>query len=169
MLKIVTTGPESTGKTTLSKALADFYQAPWVPEYARIYLEEIKPPPYQQEDIFRIAKGQLALEEQLAQQANRFLFCDTSLVELKIWSEFRYQSCERWLLEELEKRHYDLFLLCGIDIPWEYDPLRENPMEREILYAIFKKELQQLHCNFIELHGDFSSRFQQAQKAIEQL
>ena len=142
LLKIVLTGPESSGKTTLAKALAAHYQTVWVPEYARNYLEPLGLD-YQEEDLLHIAKGQLDLEEQFANQSKGLLFCDTGLIVLKIWSEYRFGRCHPWILEQLQHRHYDLYLLCSPDIPWHYDPLRQNALDRELLFELYPKEMEQ--------------------------
>ncbi|MFK8104777.1 MAG: AAA family ATPase [Saprospiraceae bacterium] len=165
MHKIVLTGPESTGKTSLAKALANHYQAPWVPEYAREYLEALGRD-YLASDLLEIAKGQLALEDTFALQAPAYLFCDTSLVVLKIWSEYKYGQCDPWILTQLATRSYDLYFLCGIDVPWEADPLREHPNERAQLYDQYKSTLQQLALPFVELTGNLEKRLKKAQVSL---
>jgi len=164
--KIVITGPESTGKTTLAEALAAHYRAPLVPEYARTYLEILQPPPYSQADILTIAKAQVAWEEYYLRQTERLLFCDTGLLVLKVWSEFKYGQCDPWILEQIDRRSYDLCFLCGIDVPWEFDPLRESKQDREKLYEIFKSELEALNCDPIELKGNVKARLSTAISAI---
>jgi NadR type nicotinamide-nucleotide adenylyltransferase len=164
--RIVITGPESTGKTTLAEALATHYRAPLVPEYARTYLELLQPPPYSQADILTIAKAQVAQEKFYLRQADRYLFCDTGLLALKVWSEFKYGDCNPWIVEQIHQQSYDLFLLSGIDVPWEYDPLRESKQDREKLYEIFKSELETLNWNTIELKGNVKARLSTAISAI---
>lgn len=150
--KIILTGPESTGKTTLAKHLAAYYQTSWVPEFAREYLEKLNRA-YRYSDLLTIAEGQLGLEKKQEISANQFLFCDTSMLVMKVWAEYKYQRCHGQILEELEKRKNEVYILCGIDIPWEYDKWRENPRKREDLYEIYKKELLHLKAPFMEVHG----------------
>lgn len=165
-MKIVITGPESTGKTTLAQQLAQYYKTLWCPEYARQYIDELQRP-YEQKDLLQIAKGQIALEEQLVLQKPSLLICDTDLITIKIWSIFKYQTCPRWIIQQINQRHYDLYLLCGIDIPWAYDPQREHPHLREELYAIYRQTLADLEKPFIELSGNPQARLAQAIAAIE--
>ncbi len=155
--RIAITGPESTGKTTLAQALAADFGTIWVPEYAREYLEHLGRP-YVFEDLEVIARGQRELEERYARLANRYLFCDTDLLVIKIWSAYKYQQTAPFVLESLSNRPYDLFVLCGTDVPWEYDPLRENPGEREELYQLYKKELTDHSMPFIEVSGSLEER-----------
>ncbi|MCB9035807.1 MAG: ATP-binding protein [Lewinellaceae bacterium] len=155
--RILLTGPESTGKTLLARRLAEAYQTAWAPEYARAYLETLGRP-YEEEDLLHIAHGQMLLEDFQAQFARRILPCDTGLLVLKVWSEYKYGHCHPWILEQLHRRTYDLYLLCGTDAPWAYDPLRENPNEREELYAIYKRELEQMGVSFTEVWGGVEER-----------
>src|SRR5690606_8567128 len=59
--------------------------------------------------------------------AERMLFCDTNLYVIKVWSDHKFKKADPWILEQLQKRRYDFYLLTHIDIPWEEDPLREHP------------------------------------------
>ncbi|MFZ2899720.1 MAG: ATP-binding protein [Saprospiraceae bacterium] len=155
--RIAITGPESVGKTTLAQALAAGFGTIWVPEYAREYLEHLGRP-YVFEDLEVIARGQREMEERYARLADRYLFCDTDLLVIKIWSEYKYQQTAPFVLESLYKHPYDLFVLCGTDVPWEYDPLRENPGEREELYQLYLEELRIQSMPFIEVSGAVEER-----------
>lgn len=157
MKKILFTGPESTGKSLLAEQMATRHGGDWVPEYARHYLENLGRP-YRQSDLLRIAQGQLRWEDERAARSPRWLFCDTGLLVIKVWSEYKYGSCDPWIVEQLQQRQYDLWVLCGIDIPWAPDPLREHPEEREALYGIYLRELKQLGVPFIELWGKEEER-----------
>lgn len=166
--RIAVVGPECTGKSTLSQQLAKHYQTDWVPEYARGYLEKL-PIPYVQNDLLRIAQGQMRIEDEFARDANRVLLCDTNLLVIKIWSEFKYQTCNDWILEEIAKRNYALHLLTYIDVPWSDDPQREHPTKREELYTLYKQELEAMKVPFIEIRGTHEARVQSAIAAIDKL
>ena len=166
VLNIVLSGPESTGKSQLAQALAAKYNTIWSPEFARSYLERLDRP-YIEEDLLAISKGQLAQQKKDLKAANHFLFSDTGLLVLKIWSDFKYGHCDPWIESELLKGHYDLFLLCSPDIPWKADPLRENPKDRIRLYSMYKTTLQKLNLPFVEITGQGILRLQNAIKAIE--
>jgi NadR type nicotinamide-nucleotide adenylyltransferase len=142
MLRVAITGPESTGKSTLSQALATYFDAPLVAEYARHYLETLGRS-YIFEDLHHIAQSQVAEEEQLiAKETADWLFADTELLVMKIWSENAYQQCDAWILEQIPLRIYDFYLLTKPDIPWTPDPLREHPELREYFFDLYEKELQ---------------------------
>jgi NadR type nicotinamide-nucleotide adenylyltransferase len=165
MLKIVLTGPESTGKTTLAQQLAGHFGTVWVPEFARSFLDGLGRP-YGQNDLLEMAQGQVAQEDNFLKKANGLLILDTSLEVLKIWSEFRYGHCHPWILEQWQKRRHDLYLLCRPDVPWVFDPLRENPDDREVLFEIYRKELAALGAEFFELAGLGDERFQNAVSVV---
>ncbi|MDX9906926.1 MAG: ATP-binding protein [Bacteroidales bacterium] len=165
MYRISITGPESTGKSALAKELAAHFNTVWVPEYAREYLEKLGRR-YEFEDIAIIAKGQLANENKIAGTAERMIFCDTDMLVCKVWSEFRYGRCDTWL-EEIVKSHvYDLYLLCDIDLPWEEDPMRENPKERQELFDIYLHELQKMNATFGIVTGTGDRRLRNAISAV---
>lgn len=168
--RILILGPESTGKSTLAADLANHFDEPWVPEFAREYLENINRP-YQFEDLLEIGKGQVGLEDQLAEKAKNFLFCDTDLRVIHIWSEHRFGKTDFWVLEEIDRRKYDLILLTDTDLPWTPDPLREYP-ELEMRQYFFKKYLQLAEESgfpFLIVSGDQKSRLQTAVDALKNL
>jgi len=164
--KITITGPESSGKTTLARQLAKAFDTLWAPEYAREYIDQLDRP-YREADLLEIARRQVAREDEFAEKSGELLFCDTSLEVIKIWSEYRYGRCHPWILEQLEKRQPDLYLLCAPDLPWEYDPQRENPDDRDALFDIYRKEL--VGKKLIEIRGDSEDRTQKAIEAVQSL
>ena len=165
--KVTVIGPESTGKSTLSEALAKELGTVWVPEYARGYMEQLQRP-YTEDDLLAIAKGQAATEDKLAGQASGLLICDTDLYVLKVWSEHKYGRCNKWILEEIAQRKYDLYLLTYIDVIWEDDPLREHGgLEmRHYFYEVYKDIVQQSGVNWAEIRGNETGRLQHALHAI---
>ena len=157
MKKIIFTGPESTGKSTIANTVADFYGIEWVREYARIYLDNLGRS-YQEMDLLEIAKGQIQAEEKLAKTEQTFLICDTSLLVLKIWSEFKYGRCHPWILTQLHQKLPTLYFLCDKDVEWEYDPLREHPHQRTMLFEKYRQELDALKVPYIIIKGDKNQR-----------
>ena len=149
MLKIIITGPESSGKTTLCKALSKHFNISFAKEFARHYINSLERG-YTQNDLVSIAKGQL--ESEINSQ-----LLDTDLITIKIWSEYKYGSCDKWILDQIEKQKIEkrFYLLCKPDIPWQADKQRENPSDREAIFEIYKEELEYLgHKYFIVEGGD---------------
>ena len=168
--RILILGPESTGKSTLAEMLAEHYVEPWVPEVAREYLEKLDRP-YTYEDLLLIGKRQLSLEDELAVRAKHFLFCDTDLRVIQVWSQHRFGKVDSWVLEEIARRTYDLILLCAPDLPWQEDPLREHP-ELEMRQQFFAQYLQlteQSGFPFTIVSGDASARLRTSVEAIRAL
>ena len=124
--RILILGPESTGKSTLAEDLANHFGEPWVPEYAREYLDQLGRE-YRYEDLIEIGKGQVALEDEIAKGAEKYLFCDTDLRVIHIWSEHRFGKTDPYVLEQIAARKYAKILLTDTDLPWTPDPLREYP------------------------------------------
>ncbi|AKD03220.1 ATP-binding protein [Pontibacter korlensis] len=168
MIKIAVTGPESTGKSTIAAQLATRFNTVWVPEYARSYVATLDQP-YTLDDIEAIARGQLALEQEMQLQANDILFSDTDMLVLKIWSEHAFGHCPDWIQRQLEQQDYNLCLLMGVDLPWEPDPQREHPHLRQFFYHWYKRELEALGAPFVEIFGQEQERLELATKHVEAL
>lgn len=161
--KIVIIGPESTGKSTLSKQLAQELRTVWVQEYAREYLEQ-RDGKYTYEDLLQIAKGQIGQEEKLVSTAKEYLICDTDLYVLKVWSEHKYGKTHAFILEEIATRNYDAYILCNIDLDWAPDPLREHaePEMRSYFYNIYKDIVLSSGKTFTIVSGSEQDRLEQA-------
>jgi NadR type nicotinamide-nucleotide adenylyltransferase len=173
VLKVVLFGPESTGKTTLSRQLADHYNTLWVPEYARDYLQEKwnrEQKSCEPEDLIPIAIGQIMTENELTRKVSRLLFCDTDLLETKVYSEAYYLgSCDPVLEKYALQNKYDLYLLTYIDIPWEKDDLRDKPDKREEMFTYFKAALDKYHRPYKLIKGSKEERFTAAVAIIDKL
>lgn len=164
--KIALTGPESTGKSTLSSQLANEFGTLSVPEYARTYMSALHRP-YNFQDIEIIARKQVELGNQLLSRSRQFLFFDTHLIIIKVWFLLLYKDYPVWIDEELRRKSIDLFLLCNYDLPWEPDPLRENGGEmRRILFNIYKNELEYYGYPYIIISGSEGERFNHAKEAV---
>lgn len=145
--RVVITGPESTGKTALTQALADKYGTEWIPEYAREYIQALNRP-YVYEDVVRIAQHQMLQEELFASriQPGGILFLDTWLIITKVWFDLVFKRCPEWIPDRIRSSNIDLFLVCSTDLPWIADDVRENGGEK-------REELLQLYCQQIRLFG----------------
>jgi len=166
MIRISVTGPESTGKSWLTRRLAEHYKTRWVPEYAREYLEEINRP-YTYDDILLIAQNQFR-EENASCESTELLFCDTDFCVTSIWCNVRYGKCHDWILTKLHQNHYGLYLLCDIDLPWEYDPLREHPDMRSKLYVMYRDLLDDQKFNYRVVSGTGEDRLQHAINFVDE-
>lgn len=166
--KIILTGPESSGKTTLARELAQHYHTVWAPEYAREYLSRLDRD-YRQEDLLQIARGQLALEDQLAKEADNYLFCDTSLEVIAIWSQVKYGHIDPLILQWIDERTYTGYLLCRPDLPWEADPLREAPQveQRQQLAHLYRQWLTERELPWQEIYGTGPERLERAIQALQ--
>jgi NadR type nicotinamide-nucleotide adenylyltransferase len=172
-IKVVLFGPESSGKTTLSKQLARHYNAVWVPEYAREYLQDKwnnERKTCEPKDLLPIAKGQIKLENELAQKTDSVLICDTDLLETKVYSEAYYSgTCDPLLDKYAVENTYNLYFLTYIDTPWEADDLRDKPNERERMFKAFETALQTYKRPYVLLKGSKSERLKTAVEHIDNL
>ncbi len=166
MIRISITGPESTGKSWLAENLAEHYKTKWVPEYARTYLEDIYRP-YNYNDILVIAQNQYE-KENLAAENAELLFCDTDFCVTSIWCKVKYGKCHEWITEKLEQNNYALYLLCDIDLPWQYDPLREHPEMRSELFTMYHDLLLESRFNYRVVNGTGEERLHNAVALVDE-
>ena len=172
VVKVALFGPESTGKTTLSEHLARFYNSVWCPEYAREYLQKKwnnERKVCEEKDMLPIAYGQIETENELAQKATDVLICDTDLLETMVYYELYYNTCDPLIKEAALANSYDMYFLTYIDVPWEYDDLRDRPDQREELFELFKNTLDRYNKPYIILKGDKKQRLATATKVIDEL
>lgn len=163
--RIAITGPECSGKTTLTQHLAFHFNTCWVPEYARAYLT-IHTQAYTPTDVEKIAQGQIDSEAILLSKASDYLFCDTDLLVIKIWMEVRFNRCPAWINNMLSEKHYNVHLLCKPDLPWVADPLRENPNDRDVLFHLYEQALQELELPYVVIDGIGEQRYRKGLEAL---
>ena len=168
MKRVVLTGSECTGKTTLARALARHYRTVWVPEFARQLVE--RKGAVDEGDVEEIARGQIALEDELASGAGRLLIQDTDLLSTVVYSRHYYGDCPPWIHEALSRRAADLYLLAGIDVPWTADGFQRDRGDcREEMQALFRDALTAREWRFVEIHGPHAQRMEQAVAVIDEL
>lgn len=166
--RVTLVGAESTGKTTLAQALAAHFNTAWVPEFARDYLQA-RGGVCTLADMPVIARGQAELEDRLALQANRVLIGDTNTLTTQLWHEHYFGAVPPELARLAAERTADLYLLCGIDVPWVGDGLRDSPGHRAWFHSRFRDELEARRLPFVVLSGPFADRLAPAIAAVEQL
>jgi NadR type nicotinamide-nucleotide adenylyltransferase len=161
-------GPESTGKTTLARRLAEHFGTAWVPEYARTLLEaggrEVRA-----DDMELIACGQAASEDALARNANRVLVADTDPLATFVWSEILFGTVPPAVRELADTRAPDLYLLTEADVPWVADPVRYLPNGGRAFFERCRAELDARGRRYVVIRGGWDERFRAAAAAIEEL
>lgn len=165
MIRIAITGPESSGKTTLCRSLAEHFKVEPILEYAREYLENTNGV-YNHSDLDKIAQGQLNAINNLREPV---AICDSDFSVLEIWSSYKYGTASELIKELVAKDLFDLHILCNPDIPWEEDPLRENPDNRDQLFKLYERSLIKHNKHFITVSGDQNKRLEKSLQNINLL
>ena len=165
-LRVVVTGSESTGKTTLAADLAAHLEAPWSRESARVYVErvarELGP-----SDVEPIARGQIAGEDCAIAAARGVVIHDTDLISTVVYARHYYGACPAWIVEAARERRADLYLLCHPDVPWVSDGLqRDRGWLREELHSHFVDALAEFGAAVVDVRGDWPERSRLALRAI---
>lgn len=151
-IKIAFTGPESSGKTTLAKKIAAVYNGIFVEEFARTFLEGKSS--YVQEDLDVIAEGQMKMWD----FETELLIADTEMTVICIWSHYKYGVISQKIKQLFDQQQFDLLFLCKPDIPWEFDPMRENPENRDELFDLYHSFLTENKQNFVVVEGNEQQR-----------
>jgi NadR type nicotinamide-nucleotide adenylyltransferase len=168
-LRVVVTGSECTGKTTLARALARHHAVEYVPEYARDFVRRAGRSP-EVADVESIATGQVASENAHLARATTLLFLDTDLLSTVVYARHYYGACPAWVEAEAQRRAGDLYLLGATDVPWVSDGAqRDRGDRRDEMQGLFRDELLRRRRLFIEVRGPLGDRLRQANAALGQL
>lgn len=171
--RICVVGAESTGTTTLARALAAHYDTTWVPEYGRTY-SEVKQArgdfdTWTSDEFTQIAAEQCRQEDEAVRRANRLLICDTDAFATGIWHR-RYLGARSPAVEAIaDSRRYDLYLLTGDEIPFVQDGLRDGEHIRHWMHGLFAAELAAQCRPFALVTGSHKARLAQAIALIDPL
>jgi len=162
--RIVLTGSESTGKTTLARQLAEATGSPWVPEYARGYAAR-KGSDLLESDNEPIARGQLALETRALLAGGPVIIFDTDLLSTAVYAEHYYGWCPEWVRQASRQRS-GLYLLLDIDVPFVADPTRGPALRRRELHQRFLRSLEDAGLRYVTVSGWWEERLAKAQELV---
>lgn len=170
--RIVVTGSESTGKTTLARELAAHFGGQWVAEQSRAYAESLDRP-LTAEDVSPIASAQIAAEDAALADATRhnkrWLFLDTDLLSTVVYARHYYGVCPSWVEAEARARRGDLYLLADVDLEWSPDDVRDRPLSRDELHEMFRASLAEFGARTCHVRGIGETRLAAAVRCIARL
>ena len=166
--RIALIGPESTGKTALCRELAAHFHSPWVPEFSREFTGNLGRR-YTMQDVVYCASEQIRAEADKLKEAKHFLFCDTELINIKVWLLDVFGTYPGWMEDKIKKNPHDLYLLTAPDLPFENDPVRENPHRREYFFDWYEKELKDYGFRYSIIRGAGPARLQAAISETERI
>jgi HTH-type transcriptional repressor of NAD biosynthesis genes len=161
-------GAESTGKTTLARTLAEAYGTLWNPEYGRPYTEIGRPrgAPWTSWEFTHIARIQCWYEDFLAGSCARVLFCDTDAFTTAVFNEVYLGSPARDF-EELVARHYDAYLVCGLDVPFAHDGVREFEERRRAMHERYVEQARRSGAPWTIVEGTVPERVDTARTIVD--
>ena len=171
-LRVVVTGSECTGKTTLAQAIAERFSAPWVPESSRLQAEEIELREHREltlADVQPIARRHLEAEAAALGRADRLLVLDADLLSTVVYSRHYYGECAPWIEAAARERRADLYLFCRPDLPWVADGVRDRPAQREEIDGLFRSLLGLMGARYVEVVGRGGERTEIGEQAVARL
>jgi NadR type nicotinamide-nucleotide adenylyltransferase len=168
VIRVVLTGSESTGKSTMASELARHYGAPLVPEFVRAFAEA-RSGVIEFSDHGPIARGQMALEDEYIAKRDALLVQDTDLLSTVVYCRHYFGRCPEWIEEAAAARRPDLYFLCEIDVPWVADGVRDRGDRRDEMQALFRDEVRATGVHVVTLDGDRGTRLATAVAAIDSL
>lgn len=161
LFRVCVTGPESTGKTTLARELAEWVGVEWVPEASRLYSERVGRE-LRDTDVAPIARQHIArADDAIARAAAlgaRALVLDTDLVSTVIYARHYYHAVAPWIERAERARRADLYLLCAVDVPWVPDGVRDRPADRAAMFELFRRALRRRGARVAVVRGDWAAR-----------
>ncbi|HEV8410310.1 MAG TPA: ATP-binding protein [Gemmatimonadaceae bacterium] len=166
--RIVLTGPEASGKTTLARALARNFRAPWLPEQARLYAEAVKRE-LTAADAELIAQRTIDADDAALAGDPPLLLLDTDLISTVVYVRHYYGPCPAWIEEAARERRADLYLLCAPDLPWTADGIRDRPEQRREIFALFEGAMKEFDCTVVDVAGAGVARERDALSAANAL
>lgn len=171
--RVCVIGAESTGTTTLTRALAERYRTVWVPEYGRYYSEGKltagQEGEWRTDEFVSIASAQKKFEDDLAMCANKLVISDTDAFATSVWHE-RYLGQVSTDVEQVaDSSQHDLYILTGDEIPFEQDGTRDGEHIRHDMHKRFEEKLTQTRRPFVLVQGTQEERLKQAARAIDAL
>lgn len=166
--RVVITGSESTGKTTLARDLGAHFGAPWVPEFSRAYADAqaLAGRKLDETDVEPIAHGTIDRHDAALGLGAEIVFFDTDLVSTVVYARHYYGGCPLWIEAAARERLGDLYLLCDIDVPWIPDGVRDVPHQRAYMHALFAEQLASFGARAVVIRGTWAERFQLAVDAV---
>jgi NadR type nicotinamide-nucleotide adenylyltransferase len=168
MYRVVITGAESTGKTTLAEQLRAHFEAPCSPEFVRNFVEA-NDRPIRIEDLNSIMKGQIEYENTACNKSPRLVLHDTNLLSNAIYAEYYFKQTPRELASAISATQYNLYLFCQNEIPWQEDGAqRDGPEVRDQIHQAFEQMLEESPVPVVQIKGSPEDRFHQAIIAIRE-
>jgi len=161
IINVVFLGAPSTGKTTIARKMADEFKTVWMPEYGREYWEQNQVNRrLSLAQLVEIAEGHIEREENLLQQANRYLFTDTNAITTYMFSLYYHGTAAHAVTElaVMAFSRYDVVFLCDVDIPYDDTWDRSGDANRSVFQKQIMNDLIVRKIPFFMLRGSVEER-----------
>jgi nicotinamide riboside kinase len=168
ILKVVLTGPESSGKSELARHLSQHFSITFVPEFARIYLER-EGPDYNFELVSKLARLHWEFQQEHIGKAKEVIILDTDLINYEIWQKMEFGKVDPWITDQIEEESDHRYLITYPDLPWVEDPLRANKFDREILFNLHRRAVLSRNRRLESIRGQGALQLSNAEKHFRRI
>jgi HTH-type transcriptional repressor of NAD biosynthesis genes len=170
--RVVVLGAESTGTTTLSRALAEELGTLWVEEYGREYSgirEGGLAAPWRSDEFDLVVDRQLQLEEHALRRVPKpLLVCDTDVLATALWHERYVGEPAPRIFERAIAHPPALYVLTGDEIPFVQDGMRDGEHIRHDMQQRFREVLAAQPVPWVEVRGRVEERVAAVRSLVEQ-
>ncbi len=167
--KVVFLGAMSTGKSTITEALAKRHHTCFASEYGRDYWAAHQIDRRIRLEAFdEIAVGHIAQEDEAILQADKYLFVDTNAITTYMFA-LDYHGHALALLTQLARENaqrYDLFFLCDDDIPYDDIWDRSGEQKRAVFHKRIVADLNERNIPYITLRGSLEARMKHVEDVL---
>lgn len=169
--KIAIVGPESTGKSTLTRKLSSYFNTNFLPEYGRFVSEQ--KPELEIDDFHKISMGRQQLENWLVESSNKLIICDTEDITTYTYSKMYcpndYKKYEDYFVDKIDSHDYDLYILLSPDCDAIQDDTRRFLHNREGHFNDIKSNLDRFCKIYFTIGGNWKSRYEDSKRLIKEL
>jgi HTH-type transcriptional repressor of NAD biosynthesis genes len=165
--KVAVLGTESTGKTTLTKKLAQHYHCSFVPEAGRELIPDSKSFTYQ--DLCDVATEHARNIKAATLGESPLIIIDTDVYITESYSWFAFKKALTVNEDIYKTNQSNLYLYLNNDVDFLQDGTRLDEFQRNLLDISHRRILAAHHIKFVEITGNWEQRFKQAVKEIDKL
>lgn len=166
-IKVVVLGTESTGKTTLTERLAQYFGCSLVKEAGRDLIADSNA--FEFNDLYLVAAAHAQQIDKAVLGPSPLIVIDTDIHITLSYASFIFGKKIDVANKTYKTNKANLYLYLNNDVKYVQDGTRLSETDRNLLDLSHRKILRQYNIDFVEISGDWEQRFDKALVAIKRL